>query len=63
MRNFSGGVGDVFRRVIYPGFMSTWNRVRDLTGRQRRLRNAADSSSRTAEKRRQLYAWNQSHDR
>jgi hypothetical protein len=53
----------VIRRAIYPGIASTWGFLRDLTGRQRRLRTAADSSRRAAEKRHRLASWNRTRDR
>jgi hypothetical protein len=61
--NLSGAASDVFRRFVTPGFASAWSWVRDLTGRGRRVRGAADQTARAADKRRNLDRWNKAHDR
>jgi len=63
MYNISGAVTDVMRRVIYPFFASAWSLVRNLTGRQRRLRRTADGRDKAAATRRNIDRWNESHGR
>ena len=63
MNNWSGAAADLLRRSIYPLFASAWGAARNLTGRRRRLRRAADGTTRAATRRRHLESWNQSHDR
>ena len=62
MINLSGAAADVWRRVT-AGVASAWGSLRDLTGRQRRRQNATDATARAADKRRNVAAWNKSHDR
>ena len=63
MYNVTGAVSDVMRRVIYPCFASAWSLARNLTGRQRRLRDAAEGRDKAAAKRRNIDSWNESHGR
>jgi hypothetical protein len=63
MYNITGAVSDVMRRVVYPCFASAWTLARDLTGRRRRLRHAAEGRDRAAAKRRGLDSWKESHGR
>ena len=63
MYNFSGAVGDFWRRVVAPGFAGAWGFVRDLGGRKRRQRTAADAGASAADRRRHFDSWNKSHDR
>jgi len=60
--NFSGAATDILRRVVYPPFTSLWALVRDLPGRRRR-RKASDVDVRSAQKRRDVAAWNESRGR
>jgi hypothetical protein len=57
MYNFTGAAADVVRRVVYPGLGRGWDLLRNLTGRRRRLRDAADTQLRDADKRRHLDSW------
>ena len=61
MRNDLGA--DLLRRFVYAPSATVWNFLRDLTGRQRRQRAAADDKARVAEQRRNVARWNESHDR
>jgi hypothetical protein len=63
MYNVSGAVADVMRRVVSPCFASAWSFARDLTGRRRRLRHAAEGRDRAAAKRRGLDSWKRSQGR
>ena len=63
MGYFSVGASEILNRVIYPPFRSVWGALRNLTGRQRRVQNAADVSAKAADKRRHMNLWKASHDR
>jgi hypothetical protein len=63
MSFFTVGPAEVLRRTIYPPFVSLWNALRNLTGRQARRQKAADAKAATAAKYRQKTIWKNAQDR
>jgi hypothetical protein len=63
MGRYSVAASELLTRVVYPPFVSLWNGLRNLTGRQRRLEKSADDKTAAADRRRHKDLWKESHDR
>jgi hypothetical protein len=63
MSNLTVGVSETLHRYVYPPFVSLWGMVRTLTGRERRAAKHADSTAKSAEKKRRKTLWKDARGR
>jgi hypothetical protein len=63
MGRFTVAASELLSQVVYPPFVSVWNGLRNLTGRQGRLQRTADDKAAASERRRHKNLWKHSHDR